>query len=106
MASSLGARTKGAVAQYGIAGQSGKSAYDSTKITPRDTGNILGTVPPGKTGIKLVSGVIQNAADLAVDGTAGVTGNALLPTSAVGKTPTLNTAQAASAGLSLAPEHE
>jgi hypothetical protein len=101
MASSLSARTKGSVAQYQSVGKSGV-----TGVTPRDSGNILGTVPPGKAGIKLVSGVIQNAADLAVDGTAGVTGNALLPTSGRGVTPTLNTAQAASAGLSLAPEHE
>lgn len=106
MSASLSAKSQGAVEQYGQSGRDSKVAYVPTNITPRDTGNILGTVPPGKPGLKLVSGVIQNATALTVDGTAGVTGNALLPTSGVGVTPTVNPAQLASAGLSLAPEHE
>lgn len=92
------------MAQYQIAGTTGTNG-----VTPRDTGTILGTTPPGKNGIKLVSGVVQRAADLTVDGTPGVTGNALLPTQPTagsGNRPTENTAQLASSGLSLSPQHE
>jgi hypothetical protein len=107
MASSLAAKTQGAAAQYGVAAQSGKVAYDSTQILPAAAAStIIGTVPPGKAGIRLTSPVIQNATVLTTDGTAGLTGNALLPTSGVGVVPTVNSAQAASAGLSLSPEHE
>lgn len=100
-AAASGQQPNGIVQQYQLAG-----TVASTTITPYDSGTILGTVPPGKAGIKLVSGVIQRATDLICDSTAGVTGNALVVTSGVGVVPTVNPAQLASAGLSLAPEHE
>ena len=50
----------GITQQYQLAGT--QSTVDtSTGITPYDSGSILGTVPPGKPGLKLVSGVIQRA---------------------------------------------
>jgi len=96
MATTLAARTLGKVAQYGV---------DSANVGPYDSGTILGTVPPGKAGLKLVSGVIQNVTDLTADGTPGVA-NWLAATSGVGVDPTVNTAQDPANGLSLAPQHE
>jgi hypothetical protein len=96
MATTLAARTAGKVAQYGI---------DSANVKPYDSGNILGTVPPGKAGIKLIDGTVQNATDLTTDGTAGVA-NWLACTSGVGVDPTVNSAQIESNGLSLAPQTE
>lgn len=103
MSASLAARSKAKVAQYQLS-----STNNSATITPYDSGTILGTTPPGKAGIKLVSGVIQNASDLTCDGSNpnDANGNALLASSGVGVVPTVNSAQLASAGLSLAPEHE
>lgn len=103
MALSLDVRTKGAVAQYELAGTNAAAT-----ISSRDTGNILGTTPPGKAGIKLVDGTIQNATDLTVGGvTASNESLNFVPSTAVaGGVPTVNAAQAASAGKSLAPEHE
>lgn len=103
MAATYVARTKGTVAQYQKTG-----VTSSATITPFDSGTILGTVPPGKAGIKQISGVIQNAADLTVGGVTA-TGESLnfMPSTAVaGGVPTVNAAQAASAGVSLTPEHE
>lgn len=92
---SIAARTTGKVAQYGV---------DSANVGPYDSGNITGHVQPGGSGEKLVSGVIQNATDLTVDGTAGNVGNALL-SNQNGQSYTTDPFTAA-AGLSLAPSHE
>jgi len=101
----LAARTDGKVAQYQLSGTAGLA---STAITPYDSGTILGTVPPGKAGIKLVSGVIQNAADLTVTPVGNDSQNFLSCTSQpqASGDPIENSAQHASAGLSLAPQHE
>lgn len=94
------ARTKAEVEQYQLSGTTAAAS-----ITPFDSGTVLGTVPPGKAGIKQISGVIQRAADLTV----GIIGtnqpdNFLPSTAVAGGVPTQNAAQQASAGVSLAPE--
>lgn len=101
-----GTQTKGITQQYLKAGT--VSAVDtSTGITPYDSGNILGNTPPGKTGEKLVSGVVQRSSQLLVDGTAGATGNALVPIYGVGVAPPTRPAGSFAAdGLSQAPQHE
>ena len=100
-----GVQVKGITQQYQLAGT--HSAVDtSTAITPYDSGNILGTVPPGKTGIKLVSGVVQRAAQLVCDATAGNCGNALLAVSGTGLVPTPPTGSQPADGLSQAPNTE
>ena len=92
---SIAARTTGKVAQYGV---------DSANVGPYDSGTILGTVPPGQTGKKLINGTIQNATDLTCDSTAGKVGNALLANqNGQGYT---TDPQTLDAGLSLAPQHE
>jgi hypothetical protein len=101
---------KGATEQYGQNNR-GSAAFDSTKITPRDSGSILGTVPPGKVGIKQTSGVIQDSTDPLVSGQLAnnQADNFLASTPGAqgsGNAPTVNAAQLASAGKSLAPEHE
>lgn len=102
MAATYTARTKGAVAQYQL-----KGTNSAATITPRDSGTILGTVPPGKAGIKQTSGVIQRAADLTVgQGSNNEPKNFLESTTGTGLVPTQNAAQQASAGVSLAPETE
>src|SRR5271166_4002222 len=79
----------------------------STAITPYDSGTILGTVPPGKAGLKLVSGVVQRASQLLCDSTAGVVGNSLVPTfSSLHTDPTPPTGSQPADGLSQAPNHE
>jgi hypothetical protein len=117
MSSVLNAKTLGAAAQYQTAATT-PGAYNSTNIHPFDSGTILGTVPPGKPGIKQIDGTIQNATALIVDGTSGATGNALNSTASQGPNgplgvpystgvpPTVNAAQLESAGLSLAPQTE
>ena len=100
-----GVQVKGITQQYQLAAT--HSAVDtSTAITPYDSGNILGTVPPGKTGIKLVSGVVQRAAQLVCDATAGKVGNALVVSSGQGVLPTEPAGTHASDGLSSAPWRE
>jgi hypothetical protein len=47
----------------------------SATVTPYDSGTILGTVPPGKAGLKLIDGTIQKATTAKADATAGVNGN-------------------------------
>lgn len=96
------ARTFGEVEQYQLSGTTAAAS-----ITPFDSGTVLGTVPPGKAGLKQISGVIQRAADLKC----GIVGtnepdNFLPSTAVAGGVPTVNAAQLASAGVSLAPEHE
>lgn len=103
MAVTYVARTRGEVEQYQ---KSGTTA--AADIHPFDSGTVLGTVPPGKAGVKQISGVIQRAADLTVGGVTSRNESLnFLPSTAVaGGVPTVNAAQLASAGVSLAPEHE
>ena len=98
MAASIAARTAGKVAQYGI---------DSANIQGYDSGTILGNIPPGGVGQKLVDGTIQNAACLTADGTAGVVGNALVVTAGTGVAiPTAPAGTAQADGLSAFPARE
>ena len=100
-----GVQPKGITQQYQLAATA--SCVDtSTGITPYDSGTILGTVPPGKAGIKLVSGVIQRSSQLLCDSTAGVTGNALTSVAGVGLIPTPPAGSRAADGLSQAPQRE
>jgi hypothetical protein len=110
-----GVQVKGAVKMYQL-----DAINDSTSgtesIGPYDSGTILGTVPPGKAGIKLVSGVVQRAqAALECDSSAGVVGNALTSTyNLVGSgaaagfdgLPTKPAGCAVADGLSLSENHE
>ena len=101
-----GVQVKGAVKMYQLDGVNDATA-NAESITPYDSGNILGNTPPGKTGEKLVSGVVQRSSQLLVDGTAGVTGNALVPIYGVGVAPPTRPAGSFAAdGLSQAPQHE
>ncbi len=100
-----GTQTQGVVKQY-QASATGSSAPTLETITPYDSGTILGNVPPGGVGEKLVSGVVQRASQILADGTAGVVGNALVATSGVGLVPTPPTGSTAADGLSQAPQHE
>lgn len=110
-----GQQPAGVVAQYQRDGTNGTAELSNTSInpgggpsgvTPYDSGTILGTVPPGKPGLKLVDGTIQRASQIVADGTAGVTGNALTSTAGVGVTPTKPVGQGQSEGLSLSASHE
>ena len=98
MSLAIASRTKGAVQQYGTAGT----------IGPFDSGSIIGTVPPGQTGIKQIDGTIQNATDLTVGGVTSTNESLnFLPSSAgVGLVPTVNSAQIESNGLSMSPQTE
>lgn len=51
------------------------AATQSATITPYDSGTILGTVPPGQVGLKLIDGTQQSATTAAADGTVGNDGN-------------------------------
>jgi hypothetical protein len=102
-----GVQPKGIVQQYQLSATH-SNTDTSTAITPRDTGTILGTTPPGKAGLKLVNGTIQRSTALKCDATEGVVGNALVCTSQpthLGD-PIPPAGSHASDGLSLAPEHE
>lgn len=100
-----GTQTQGVTKQYQASGTD-SSASTLETITPYDSGTILGNVPPGGTGEKLVSGVVQRASQLLVDGTAGTVGNALVATSGAGLIPTPPSGSTAADGLSQAPQHE
>jgi hypothetical protein len=100
-----GVQPKGITQQYELSATH-SNVNTSTAITPYDSGTILGTVPPGKAGIKLVSGVIQRSTQIKADGTAGVIGNTLTCTSGIGLVPTPPVGSTAADGLSQAPEHE
>jgi len=95
-----GAQVAGEAAQYQKSGVVGNSA----NIHPYDSGTILGTVPPGQPGIKLVDGTVQHATKLVCNNQP--LGNTLTSTTGVGLIPTVNPAQVASAGLSLSPQTE
>lgn len=103
-----GVQPVGIVQQYQLAATN-SNVDTSTGITPYDSGTILGTVPPGKAGLKLVSGVVQRASVLLSDGTAGNVGNTLVPSydSTAGHgDPTPPTGSQPADGLSQAPNHE
>lgn len=100
-----GVQPKGIVQQYQLSATSSNTST-STAIHGRDTGTILGTVPPGKPGLKLVDGTIQRSTQLKCDATPGKVGNALVATSGKGLIPTPPTGSLASDGLSQAPQHE
>jgi hypothetical protein len=110
-----GVQVKGAVKQYQYDGVNDATAALET-ITPGDgssTGaagaTIIGTVPPGKAGIRQVSTVVQRASVLLADSTAGNVGNALVSDYSVVAghgDPTPPTGSTAADGLSQAPEHE
>jgi hypothetical protein len=108
-AAASGQQPAGVVAQYQADATvgTGEAADLSTGVHPYDSGTILGTVPPGKAGLKLVSGVVQRAAQFIADSTAGVTGNALTPTASQGvAVPTPPTGTLQSDGLSSFPGRE
>lgn len=110
-----GVQVKGAVKQYQLDGVNDATS-GTENIGPYDSGTILGTVPPGKPGIKQISGVVQRAtAALLCDLTPSVVGNALTSTyNEVGSgaaagfdgLPTAPAGSEAADGLSLAPERE
>jgi hypothetical protein len=106
-----GVQVKGAVKMYQLDGVNDATS-GTESIGPYDSGTILGTVPPGKAGIKLVSGVVQRAdAALLCDGQI----NALTSTSnMVGSgaaagfdgLPTKPAGCTAADGLSMSENHE
>jgi len=102
-----GVQPKGITQQYQLAATNA-NLDTSTAITPYDSGTILGTVPPGKAGLKLVSGVIQRSSQLLCSSAAGVVGNALVsanrPTNLGDPIPPTGSFPAD--GLSQAPNHE
>ena len=111
-----GAQPKGITQQYQKAATA--SCVDtSTGITPLDTSkqitlggptmNIIGTVPPGKTGIVLVSGVLQRSNQILCDSTPGNVGNAITVIAGLGRAvPTDAAGTHQSDGLSAAPCRE
>jgi hypothetical protein len=108
-----GTKGPGNAAQYGQGSVSGSQSITPAGpyISAGTNNNIIGTVPPGKTGIPQISTVIQNPTSLrvgsaSVGGSVNMADNFLPATSGQGTVPTVNAAQAASAGKSLAPEHE
>ena len=101
-----GTQTQGVVKQYQKSAI-GSNASTLETITPYDSGTILGTVPPGKAGLKLVDGTVQRASQIKADGTTGVVGNALVPTfSTLHTDPTPPTGSQPADGLSQAPNRE
>ena len=101
-----GEQPNGEAKQYQLSGTNA-----AANIHPYDSGTILGTVPPGKPGIKLVDGTVQNATDLICN--TNPLGNTLPSTTSEvvagvvqSGVPAVNAAQVESAGLSLAPQTE
>jgi hypothetical protein len=94
---------KGITRQYQVSGVLGTGT-----VAPFDSGTILGTVPPGQPGIKLIDGTIQRSTDPLVSGQLATNqaDNFAASTTGVGLVPTVNPAQVASAGKSLSPQHE
>ena len=85
-----GSQVKGVTAQYQLDATNGTAELSSTSINPGggpsgvhpyDSGTILGTVPPGKPGIKLVDGTVQRSNVLI---TTGPNNNCLQSSYAVG----------------------
>lgn len=106
-AGASGQQVKGVTAMYQVDGTAGtpEAADLSTGVHPYDSGTILGQVPPGGTGFKLVSGVVQRSNTLQSDGTVAG-GNAQQVTTGVGLTPTLPVGQRVADGLSGFPGRE
>jgi len=95
------AKTTGAVAQYALTG-----VNSAATIGPYDSGTILGTVPPGKAGLKQVEGTVQNATKLTASSAQDAPGNAILAGQDAAGNVAESSYQAPSAGLSLAANHE
>lgn len=110
-----GVQPKGVVKQY-LASATGSSASTLETIQPGDGSsdgnsgaNIIGTVPPGKAGLRQVQPVIQRGSVLLDAATAGAVGNALVASydSTAGHgDPTPPTGSQPADGLSQAPNHE
>ena len=101
-----GVQPKGITQQYQLAATA-SNLSTSTGITPRDTGLILGTVPPGKPGLKLVDGTVQRSNQMKCDSTPGNVGNALVGIAGTGVAiPAVSAGARPSDGLSGAPERE
>jgi hypothetical protein len=110
-----GVQVVGAVKQYQYDGKNDATSGLET-IKPGDGSsdgnsgaNILGTVPPGKVGLRQVQPVVQRAAVILDDATAGAVGNALVASydSTAGHgDPTPPTGSNPADGLSQAPNHE
>jgi hypothetical protein len=108
-----GSQVKGVTAQYQIDGTDGVAELGANSINPAggpsgvhpyDSGTILGNIPPGKTGQKLVNGTVQRSNVLI---TTGPNNNCLQSTYAVnGGIPTPPVGSQASDGLSGAQERE
>ena len=108
-----GSQLKGVTAQYQIDGTDGVAELGANSINPAggpsgvhpyDSGTILGNVPPGKVGQKLVNGTVQRSNVLI---TTGPNNNYLQSTYAVnGGVPTPPVGSQASDGLSGAQERE
>lgn len=111
-AGNAGQQVQGVVAQYQSDAISGTAELGTgnggpSGVMPYDSGSILGTVPPGKPGLKLVDGTIQRASQLIADSTAGVVGNALVSTySTLNTDPVPPTGSQPADGLSQAPNTE
>lgn len=107
-----GQQPKGNVAQYGQASVSGSQSITPAGpyVSKGTNNNIIGTVPPGKTGLPQISTVVQNPTSLLDGKNPGNGSNQadsfLNSTAGQGLIPTVNAAQLPSAGQSLAPEHE
>jgi hypothetical protein len=114
--SAAGEQPNGIAAQYQLSGTNSAAVIHPPDTFSQVTAggpvlHIIGTVPPGKPGLVQRSGVIQNATDLICN--SNPLGNTLTSTASQvtpgldgSGVPTVNPAQLASAGLSLAPEHE
>lgn len=101
-----GVQVRGAVKQYQESGINNATSALET-VTPYDSGTIIGHVQPGGAGEKLVSGVVQRAAEILADSTSGAVGNALVATySTLNTNPVPPAGSAAADGLSQAPQHE
>lgn len=108
-----GSQVKGVTAQYQLDATNGTAELSSTSINPSggpsgvhpyDSGTILGTVPPGKPGLKLVDGTVQRSNVLI---TTGPNNNCLQSISTPnGGVPTAPVGAKAADGLSGAPERE
>jgi hypothetical protein len=104
-----GEQPNGMVKQYMKAGTTDTTPTNT--IGPYDSGTILGTVPPGKPGLKLVNGTVQNATDLIANSnplgnTLPSTGSEVVTGVVQSGVPAVNSAQLTSNGLSLNPDHE
>jgi hypothetical protein len=101
-----GEQPNGMAKQYQLSGTNAAAS-----VHPYDSGTILGTVPPGKPGIKLIDGTIQNATDLicntnSLGNTLPSTASEVVAGVVQSGVPAVNAAQVESAGLSLAPQTE